>query len=169
MTRLNLGSNDTETLRDVTKDEIVSLFLSHVHPSSTTRSKLSVHLQSRKPRPKHVSQAAANAFACLLSDAGISIDNIGWKEEVMTEGEPTIVTFTQYWKTVLASEPDEITDKLLAALPELVGDHVATADAHGTLCGAQRIDDVKAFKSTLTISKPPCPLVDWNDLPRSKF
>ena len=57
----------SKLLETVTKDEMLSLFLTRVHPSSPSRSKLSVHMISQKTRPKRVSVEATTSFEAAVS------------------------------------------------------------------------------------------------------
>lgn len=43
-----LGWDDADLLDNITKDEVLALFMRSVHPASPTRAKLSVHLTSQK-------------------------------------------------------------------------------------------------------------------------
>lgn len=40
-----------EQIKQTTKQEIIDLFMKHIHPSSPTRSKLSIHMDSQAPPP----------------------------------------------------------------------------------------------------------------------
>ena len=163
LTKKTTGSKDVAELATVTKDEVLALFLSHVHPSSTTRSKLSVHSRSQQPRPKHVSIAAAEAFERLVQEAGIAVDGISWREDFAADAEPLASDFTKHWE-------GEAVEKLLVALPELLEMHPARADSEGALRdGVIHIEDPKAFRASLKVSEPPKPLVEWGDLPTSRF
>ncbi|KAI0310642.1 Metalloenzyme, LuxS/M16 peptidase-like protein [Amylostereum chailletii] len=161
---------DAELLDTITKEDVLSLFMSKVHPSSTIRSKLSIHLVSQKPRPGHVSVAAAEAFAKVVKDAGVVIDDAKWKEELIGEGEPSVPDFAKFWQTALAGGSSDLAAKLVAAMPEIMKQYPAEKDAEGELAkNAVHIQDVQAFRKSLKVSEPPRPLVEWNDLPTSRF
>ena len=153
-------------MKNVTKEDVLQLFLSTVHPSSQTRSKLSVHMVSQKPRPKRVSSAAAQAFEALVHQAFPDIDEKAWRSSV--DGEtPTVVEFGQFWMKALNSEEEK---KILGKLPGLIHEHpVAGEDEDRKRANVTYIEDINAFKSTLTPSVNVGPLVEWNDLPQSKF
>jgi len=165
---------DAETLKSITKDDIIKLFLSHIHPSSPTRSKLSVHCRSQKPRPKKISAGAVLAFEGLVRNAGVSFDETAWQEELGSNPAPNVVDFENHWKGILA-EPavtPEMAQQLLGEIPSLVEGHPAeVADEDGIVRreGVTYIEDVKAFKASLALSEEPKPLVEWGDLPTSKF
>lgn len=162
------NEDDARLLKSITKDEMLEIFMSHVHPSSVTRSKLSVHLVSQKPRPKKISMAAAQGFEALLRTTipKIEIDNNISTADI--EDRPTVIDFVEYWKERL--ESIEGGDTLLAALPDLVEKYPVDAEleCYGQL-GGTSIQDIKAFKAGLTISIDPGPMVQWGDLPVPRF
>ncbi|KAI0062244.1 hypothetical protein BV25DRAFT_1804109 [Artomyces pyxidatus] len=161
---------DADFVKTITKADVLALFLSRVDPASATRSKLSVHGRSQKPRSKHVSRAASIAFELLAKQEGIAVDSINWRGELSSSGEPAVSEFSNYWKKALLNTSTDVIGKLFAALPGLIEKHPAERDADGTLrAGVVHIDDVAAFRKSLAISEYPKPLVAWNDIPTAKF
>ncbi|EGN95669.1 hypothetical protein SERLA73DRAFT_113347 [Serpula lacrymans var. lacrymans S7.3] len=158
-------------LKDVNKEDVLSLFQSHVDPASPSRSKISVHLRSRRPRPKKVSVAAADAFEGLAKAAGVVLEHGAWREE-LGDQLPTTNDFGKYWAgvfTELMTAPN-VSQELLGKIPALVGQFPEAEDIEqGLLEGATYIEDSKAFKSSLSTSRDPRPLVEWGDLPAAKF
>jgi insulysin len=161
---------NAEYLSTVTKQDVLSLFLSRVHPSSKTRSKLSIHAQSQTPPPKHVSRAAADAFVEVVQKNDIEIEGIDWSTSLYADGEPTETQFLAFWKEALVRAPVETSDELFSALPHLLERFPAQNDAQGSLPeDVIHINDILAFRKSLKVSEYPKPLVAWNDLPTSKF
>lgn len=166
------GENDADLLKLIAKHDVLSLFLSHVHPSSPTRSKLAVHMRSQKPRPKKLSVAATQEFERLLRAAGLGIDETQWREELPGDGTPIVGDFVTYWKSVLeqGAVAKEVTQELLMAIPPLLGKYSVEGEGDEKVReGATYIQDVKAFKASLKVSGEPRPLVEWGDLPISRF
>jgi insulysin len=164
------GTEDVEYLTTVSKDDVLALFLARVHPSSKTRSKLSVHLQSQKPQSKHVSRAAADAFVQAVQEHGTEIEGIDWSDSLYADGEPTETQFSAFWKAELVDAPAETSDKVFAALPHLLEQFPAQRDAQGSLSeDVIHIKDVVAFRKSLKVSESPKPLVAWNDLPTPRI
>jgi insulysin len=161
-----LDEKDAALLRTITKSDVLDLFMSKVHPSSQTRSRLSVQLVSQKPRPKRVSSAAAQAFEFLLQQAFPDLDEKAWRNSV--EGEiPSLMEFGQYWLKVLNTEEGK---KVLAQLPALLKEYpVAGEDDDHKRTDVIYIEDQKAFKAGLVPSVNPGPLEQWNDLPQPKI
>ncbi|KII88123.1 hypothetical protein PLICRDRAFT_160956 [Plicaturopsis crispa FD-325 SS-3] len=154
--------------QEITKDDVLALFLSHIHPASPTRSKLAIHAPSQKPRPKKVSAAAAAAFEVLVRDAGITFAEGEWREELGGADGCVPAEFVKYWVGVIGEGGDAKT--LLAAVPGLMAQYPAEGDAEpGVREGATYIEDVQAFKSGLRASEEVKPVVEWGDLPVSKF
>lgn len=168
-----LGPKDVEILKTITKSDILELFLTRVHPSSSTRSKLSVHCLSQKPRPKQISAAAGQAFASLARAAGVPVDDADWQEELGSDPAPSIADFEKYWKDVLV-EPTvkpEVAQQLLGGVSSLLEKYPVEGEIEDS---AKRpdvtyIDDLNAFRAGLTKSDVPEPLEIWGDLPTSKF
>jgi insulysin len=52
-----------EQIKQTTKQEIIDLFMKHIHPSSATRSKLSIHMDSQAPPPAKESEDEVNKEA----------------------------------------------------------------------------------------------------------
>ena len=161
-----VDEKDAELLPTITKGDMLELFLKQVHPSSPTRSKLSVHLVSKKPRPKRVSAAAAEAFEVLVRGGLPEVNEKAWRSSV-DEEDPTLIEFEKYWVKVLNSEEGK---KLLLHLPSLVDKYpVEGEDDDRRAPNATYIEDMKAFKAGLTASVDPGAMVEWNDLPVPRF
>ncbi|KAG6814549.1 hypothetical protein H0H92_000076 [Tricholoma furcatifolium] len=159
--------NDARSLETVTKGDVLQLFLSRVHPSSATRSKLSIHMVSQKPRPKKVSVTASQEFAALLREAGVEVDSEVWKESLGADGTPLATDFANYWRQVLDIKD---TSSLLDALPELVEKYPIPGEGKVIpRCDVTHIKDLKAFKAGLTYSVDPGPMAQWGDLPVSRI
>lgn len=161
-----LDEKDALLLNTITKDDVLSLFMTHVHPASKTRTKLSMHMVSQKVPIKKVSLAASQAFETLVHEAFPDVDEKAWKESV--ESDPlSLVEFGHYWLKVLNSDDGR---KFLAQLPVLVDKYPVDGE------GEERrrsdityIEDPKAFKAGLTVSVDPGPFVQWNDLHVSRL
>ena len=157
-------------MKTIGKQDVLSLFLSRVHPSSKTRSKLSIHAKSQKSRPIHISRAAADAFAQVVRENGIQVEEAGWSSSLFADGEPTEAQFSAYWKNALADAPEGMSDRVFAAMPHLLELFPAENDAQGSLTkDVIHIDDIHAFKEGLKVSEYPKPLVAWDDVLTSKF
>ena len=159
-----LDIKDATMSRTITKSDVLDLFMSKVHPSSQTRSKLSVHMLSQKPRPKRVSCAAAQAFEVLVRQAFPGIDEKAWRNSVEEE-IPSLVEFGQYWLKALDTEEGK---KVLMQLPALLNEYpVAGEDDDHKRTDVVYIEDQKAFKAGLLSVANPGPLEQWNDFPQS--
>ena len=154
----------------VSKQDIVSLFLTRVHPSSKTRSKLSIHLQSQKPQPKHVSREAAFGFVQTLHEQGFNLENVDWSRSLYADGEPSELQFTTFWKNTLTDGPAGAVEKIFASLSHLTERFPAERDATGSLNeDVVHIKDIPTFRKSLHVSEPPKPLVVWDDLPIARL
>ena len=153
-------------MKTITKDDVLSLFMTHVHPGSKTRAKLSMHMVSQKIRIKKVSLAASQAFETLVHQAFPDIDEKAWKESA--DGDfLNLVEFGHYWLKILDSDEGR---KFLAQLPVLVDKYPVDGEGEDRRrSDVTYIEDPKEFKAGLTVSVDPGPFVQWNDLPVSRL
>ena len=163
------GHRNIDILQTISKADVYALFMTKAHPSSKTRSKLSVHLQSQK-KLEHVSLAAASTFAGALKQAEIPVDDEKWKQSLFADGEPTVPDFGKYWKAEISADTSKATLKLLNTLQDILKQHPTDKDAESRLPEvASLIDDPMVFKKSLNVSSHPYPVVEWNDLPVSRI
>jgi insulysin len=161
-----LDEKDAFLLKTITKDDVLSLFMTHVHSASKTRAKLSMHIVSQKIHTKKVSLAASQAFETLVHEVFPDVDEKAWKKSVESDA-PSLVEFSQYWLKVLNSNDGQ---KLLAQLPVLVDKYPVDGESEDRRrSDVTYIEDPKAFKAGLPVSVDPGPFVQWNDLPVSRF
>ena len=153
---------------EISKQEILAHFMKHVHPSSPTRSKLSIHLRSQKPRAGHISRQAADAFETAARDAGLPVDEVEWRE-LYADGEPTSAEFGKFWQSApaMASVSPAVAAQLLDKMQAFVVEFPAEKDAEGELpSSVTRIENLEVFRRGLREAPlPKMPLVEWNDLP----
>ncbi|KAK7038049.1 insulin-degrading enzyme [Favolaschia claudopus] len=163
------SENDAEFLERVTKEDVLRLFLSDVHPASKTRAKLSVHMQSQKARQPRVSLAATEAFAILVREKGVDgVTEAVLNEALEGEEHPQLPDFEKHWKGVLGGK--EGGQALLALVPELVAKYPVPGEGQDVpRPGVTYITDIDAFKKGLAASVDLSGMVQWNDLPVSKF
>jgi insulysin len=163
--------NDADLLQNVTKQEILDLFSSHVDPSSTSRSKLSVHMRSTKPKPKYVSHAAADIFRTLLQSQG-KIKSQASPSDIAHQSSVLLTDFLQSWSAIL-TEGGLSKDSLSVVLGQLgpiLEEHPAIENVpEPPQPGVTYLDDPARFKESLKISEPPMPVVEWGDLPVSRL
>lgn len=163
----DLGYNDSDLLTGITKHDVLELFLSRVHPSGVKRSKLSVQLQSRKPRPPRISATAVKAFEALVTAETTLVDPSGWKEE-MADENPFATQFAKYWQDALSGFDNY--QELMKKIPGLMMQYPVDEEAsHVRTAGVTFVENVKDFKSTLEVTGLPQPLVEWGDLPLAKL
>ncbi|KAJ3740513.1 insulin-degrading enzyme [Lentinula detonsa] len=158
---------DANTLKDITKDEVYSLFMSHVHPSSETRSKLSVQMRAQKVRPTRISPTASQAYEALVRESGVEVAAGAWKESISDE-TPTIEDFRKYWSEVLANEVQG--KELIESIVKIAEKHPVDGEGQDPpRSGATYIGDMKEFRASLPPSEDLGAMVQWGDLPVSKF
>lgn len=168
------GDNDANFLENVTKDDILALFRSNVDPSSSGRAKLSVHVKSQQPRPPKITVAAMEAFAQKVAERGYKVDEQAWKDALTADGDASVEKFAGYWRDALLAQAStvdpSIAQELTKVVPELMKAYPAADDGSEAVNeGATFVQDPKAFRASLEASERPHPLVEWGDLPTSKF
>lgn len=144
-------------LDKVKKEEVLSLFRSNVHRSSSQRAKLSVHCVSRKPRPKLLSSGALGELGTVLKRHGIILPP-GWAGE--SPEARTVPETLQTLKEMVNIDPAAavIVEEELSALAEK---HPLESDRHGILLeGSVAIEDSKKFRESLVVAKGVVPLDD---------
>jgi insulysin len=165
--------NDAKLLDEITKEDVLQLFMSNVHPSSKTRAKLSVHMLSQKPRAPRISLEAAEAFEALVREANLGIEDPSAWRDVLGEPPFEATALGQFWLQSLADKPQK--EALLAAIPGLLKQFPVageTADAENATSSTKDttfIDDPAAFRASLKVSDDRSPMVEWGDLPLSNL
>jgi len=168
-------TRDAEILQTVTREEVYCLFMEKVHPSSKTRSKLSIHMQSQTasnpPSPKF-SIAASKAFLEALRSKAVVVKEDDYNR--LSAAQPPLSAVKMFWsnhfKTVShLSESD--TQYLLKRMETLTKEHPAEGSVlEAEVTAGQLGDDVvhvkdmAAFKAQLTISKAATPVEIYNDI-----
>ena len=167
---------EAEIIENVTKNEVLELFRSHVDPSSPERAKLSVHLKSQKPRPAKISVAAMEAFAQKVAEKGYAVDEEAWRDALASDGDAALDEFGKYWRDALlaqaATVPPTVAQSLTAEVPVLLKQYPAvddSAEQAAVLEKAVIVTDAKAFRASLPVNERPRPIVEWGDFPTSKF
>ncbi|KIK58339.1 hypothetical protein GYMLUDRAFT_246356 [Collybiopsis luxurians FD-317 M1] len=159
---------DAETLKDVTKEEVHALFMSHVCPSSKTRSKLSVQMRSEKVKPKRISAAAAGAFEAQVRELGVDVAPGSWRK-VLSDDTPAVEEFKKYWREELAGK-GEGAQRVLESITKLVQEYPVPGEGQDAVqSGATYIGDMKKFRARLKPAEDLGAMIEWGDLPASKF
>lgn len=156
----------------ITKSDVLALFKSHVHYSSPTRAKTSIHLASQKPAPTYASEQAIALFEQEVKAAGITADTSGWKEELFAHGEPPVKSVTAYWQPILESgfSTPAIAAEHGRRLAALLEQYPAKSNNLGTLRPESKlIEDPQAVRASRRLTDYPVPVVQWGDLPLAKI
>ena len=152
-------------LKDVTKEDVLNLFMAKVHPSSKTRSKLSVHMKSKKPRLPRVSEEASRVFTALVREKMPDLDENAWKD--LGEGVHTLADFQSHWAQALEGRD---VSELMAAFPAIMEKHPVEGEGVDKKReGVEYIDDLAAFRKTLQPAPLVGALVEWGDMPAPRL
>lgn len=160
------AEKDANLLKDITKEDVLSLFMSNVHPSSKTRSKLSVQMRSQTPRPQKVSAQAAEQFTAIVRAKMPDLDESAWKD--LGEGDHNVPDFQAHW--VQALQGRDGLQELVNAMVVLMAKYPVQGEGEDApRPGVEYITDLKAFRAGLTPSTDLGPMVQWGDLPAPRL
>jgi len=166
---------DVAILQTVTKDEVLSLFSTHIDPASPARSKLSVHLRPQKTVPHKFTLAAAKAFLVQLRAHNIPVDEE--KYLALSASEPPIAAVKAHWTNALIHGKDSnagLDPAQARALVEEIDTLGSKYPAEGENAvelskDVVFISDIGKFKDGLRLSGPARPVEEFHDLPLSRF
>jgi len=160
---------ECETLRTITKDEVLSLFMSHIHPSSPTRSKLSAHFCSQVGPSPRMSLAASAELLKHLKAAGIPVQEVPFNAAAAMQSSVTVNQ--NYWTAFFEKDMPEfdkgVAAHLIALMPKLAKmyPHEEPGSAGPVKLPGDTIfiDNIAEFKSTLPLSKAAFPVEVYTD------
>ncbi|GAA98082.1 uncharacterized protein L969DRAFT_85999 [Mixia osmundae IAM 14324] len=123
-------ARDAELLATLTKREALEFFMTHVHPSSSTRAQLSIHINSQRLQADSV-----EPILTLLSDAEVSSE--------FAQSRPTLAELESKVAALIGDTklPGDVRSKLDAALNELKQEPVRE--------GIILIEDEEAFRAKI--------------------
>ncbi|KAG8937301.1 Insulinase (Peptidase M16) [Tulasnella sp. 418] len=185
---------DAELLKGITKQDVVDLFMTKMHPSSKTRSKLSIHMRSQAkgrstspssaPSPNlRFTVAASHSLLAILKDHGIVVDEPQYHD--LSAAEPPLGAVKSFWEghfNMLNAKPRSDKEWLSkengeAILKEI--DRIAATNSDESTTGGETegklgddvvfIRDIAPFKAGLRIGKAATPVEIYNDLAGSKL
>lgn len=124
-------------------------------------------MRAQNIKPKRVSAATSEAFEALVRETGVEIVAGAWKESIPDE-KPMVEDFQKYWSEVLANH--ERSEDLIESISGLVQAHPVEGEGQDLpRSDATYIGDMKQFRASLQPSEDLGVMVEWGDLPVSKF
>ncbi|KAK9241369.1 Metalloenzyme, LuxS/M16 peptidase-like protein [Lipomyces kononenkoae] len=151
------NDEEAEILSTIGKDEVLDLFYTYIHPSSSTRSKIVVHLQSQCPPPlptlADVLKSKLSEFARLN---GLSAEDLISEDqlvELSTREDPL-----QALKGIFTK--DNLTDLWEEQAKDFIAEQIKLTSLPVADEKTNVIEDVAAFKASLKISAAPNPVQD---------
>lgn len=160
---------DVALLKELTKDDVMHLMDTYVHPSSTKRAKSVTHLQSQGTSTP-LSREAFEAFADFLGEHGSPVPAEA-RDELAAQAQSVqaLKTIVQALYAQGAASTDLEERQVLEAVDRFAAQHPA-ADATPASGAVVRdalpvhtIDNVRAFKEHLKKSDVPEPVLPWAD------
>ncbi|CAO1629238.1 unnamed protein product [Parajaminaea phylloscopi] len=168
---------DVANLETITKADVVELFMKYIHPSSPTRSKLAVYVESQvKPRTFSVEAAKAlrEDFPTQFGEAPQPPAE-AW--EMLSAGNSSVDTVKDFVRESFqaAGSPAELLDKAVSTIdslaerfpqPTVAEPVVPAAAAESADLTEVDAEDPTVFKAELTPSKAAQPVRSWADFKR---
>ena len=162
---------DVEALRQVTKDDVLALFMRYIWPDSAEgRSKLCVHVKSQV-KPRLVSDRALERL--MEESRGREWEHLITTEAMQVKGV-SVETVKEGMREMLAKEEGKVsakTDELIALVDRLVEEHPMADEGAKVVKNAREkdvlISDAVDFKASLQPSKAAVPVKSWEEFERA--
>ncbi|KAJ1309144.1 hypothetical protein OPQ81_004817 [Rhizoctonia solani] len=148
---------DAKHIRLFTKQDVEVFFDTYIHYESPARRKLSVHLVSQKQTPAKFSVAASEVLLKVLKQESVPIEEDQYRQ--LSMAEPPLDAVIQFWTKHLENHPSS--SSILSRIPEISAQHpaVGITEESNLPESVVRIDDIAAFKASMTVSKAPIPVI----------
>ncbi len=155
------GDKDAEVLKAVTKDSVIHLFNKYIHPSSSTRSKISIHLQSQYTGVKFDANQAMPLVQSFITK-GVPVSQESLQQLMATS--PSLEVVQGFARQALeAAEGLSETDRkeLEGGVAALGNAQVANGDEQAVVLrdGNVIITDIESLKASLRPSKAAQPVI----------
>jgi len=164
LARVDLGDTDIINVQKVSKEELLSFYDRYIHPSSPTRSVLSVHVASQiQPAPSHFAEQLLDGIKLFVASEGYEIPPLELSSAL--QGELSTVPQKLY-ALIMSKGYDKARvevsmakgTEILKAQTEMNG-IVHRVEGNGSKGGKEiRITDPGAFKKTLKVDIKPMPV-----------
>jgi insulysin len=167
------GESETETVRSLSKNDVLSFLMAYVHPDSPTRSKISVHLCSQKFPSPRVSLRAAHVLLERFKAVGIPVKEAEFNAAARLQ-LPTDVHQTA-WRDYFEKDDPTFDKRIAAELVDLIAKVAKQYPVEGDSVdgklkeGAVYIDNMAALRSRLTLGPAAVPIETYSDLSGSKL
>lgn len=133
---------DVEAINKTTKAEVVELFLKYIHPSSATRSKLSVHLNSTASPSLRFSAKAVDALEQAVNAQGLPVPKEAF--DALRTQQPAIETVKDMASEAMAQNPTPLPAEAVKQMLQLVDGLAAQFPfTDSSAEGAKEIQSVK--------------------------
>ncbi|KAJ9093848.1 hypothetical protein QFC21_006221 [Naganishia friedmannii] len=145
-------TRDVAVLRSTTKQDIINLFMKFIHPSSSSRTKLSIHLDTQYKGVKFDPQQAMPMIqAFMMNQVPVSQQKLF----ALMSTQPGVAEMQAFARECLAeaSGLPEQNRTALTAMIDGLGGMVETTDVSATIKGSNTIiTDIASFKAKLEYS-----------------
>jgi insulysin len=149
--------------------------MTYIHPSSPTRSKLSVHSCSQKSSPPRVSLEASALLLKHFKAANVPVEEGPYNALAKLQLPSSSVqdTWRKYFEKDDPRFDPKLAQQLLELIPKLAKQHPVleiendglTKPVHAPVY----VDDIAALKARMTLGKAAIPVENWLDLSVSKL
>jgi insulysin len=152
-----LGERQAQLIEKLTLNDVLEFYDAFLLPSSSTRSKLSIHAHPKAKDLAQFSVVASQVFLEDLKSRDVSVDDAQYTK--LSAKEPSVEAVKTFLAPYLSTVPEESTTSLLARIDELARLHpVVKADEDSSLpSDVVVIGDLAKWKTALELSPPPIP------------
>ncbi len=167
---------DVEAITKTTKAEVMDLFMKYIHPNSTTRSKLSVHLNSTASPALRFSTKAVDALEQAVNAQGLPVPKEAF--DTLRTQQPAIESVKDMASEAMAQSPTplpaEAVKQMLGLVDSLAAQFPFTDDSAPAAAAElakvesaikpQEVTDATTFKAQLNPSKAAVPVKSFEEL-----
>ncbi|SJX63498.1 related to STE23-Metalloprotease involved in a-factor processing [Sporisorium reilianum f. sp. reilianum] len=173
---------DVEAIATTTKEQVMDLFMKYIHPSSATRSKLSMHLNSTASPSLRFSAKAVDALEQAVNAQGLAVPKEAF--DALRAQQPAIEAVKDMASQAMAQSPVplpaeavkqmlELVDGLAVQFPFTDASAASAAAAPAADAAAVKVEsaikpqdvtDATAFKAQLNPSKAAVPARSFDEL-----
>ena len=157
---IRIGERQAQLIENLTLNDVLEFYDAFLLPSSSTRSKLSIHAHPRVKPTAQFSVAASQVFLEDLKSRDVPVDEAEYTK--LSAAQPPVEAVKEFWTPYLSNLPTlpkESATLLLARIDELARLHpVAKGDENSSLpSDVVVIGNLAKWKNTLELSPAPIP------------
>ena len=149
-----VGEREAQLIETLTLNDVLDFYDTFLLPTSSTRSKLSIHAHPKAKSTAQFSKVAAQIFLEDIKSWDVPVDEAEYTK--LSATEPSVEAIKKFWTPYLSDSP--ALTLLLARIDELAQLHpVVKADDNSLPSDVVIIGDLAKWKTTLQLTPAPIP------------